>query len=73
MDLKMPVMNGYEATREIRAIGTQKAKNVPIIAISADAFETDVIKVKEAGMNEHCSKPVEMDNLLSILKKYLIE
>jgi CheY-like chemotaxis protein len=73
MDLQMPVMDGYEATRKIRALKTPKAKNVPIIAISADAFDADVIKVKERGMNEHCAKPVEMEQLLSILKKYLVE
>lgn len=59
MDLRMPVMNGYEATGAIRSLSRPDAKTVPIIAMSADAFDEDVQKCLAAGMNDHISKPIE--------------
>jgi len=59
MDLRMPVMNGYEAAAAIRALNRSDARAVPIIAMSADAFEEDVQRCREAGMNDHISKPIE--------------
>ena len=71
MDVQMPVMNGYEATRAIRRSGHPQAKTIPILAMTADAFAEDVEKSREAGMNEHISKPVVPEMLYNILKSYL--
>jgi len=70
MDVMMPVMNGYEATRAIRESDHPMSKNIPIIAQTANAFQEDIKKVKEAGMNAHISKPIEEENLLKILELY---
>ena len=53
MDIMMPVMNGYEATKRIRSLDREDAKKIPIIAMTANAFTEDRIRAKEAGMNEH--------------------
>ena len=70
MDLRMPVMNGYEATEAIRALDRPDA-GLPILAMTADAFSEDVQKCLAAGMNEHISKPIDVDRLISLLEKYL--
>ena len=70
MDIMMPNMNGYEATAAIRAMDRPDAHTVPIIAMSANAFAEDVQKSKEAGMNDHLSKPIEIDKLISTLVRY---
>ena len=67
MDLMMPVMSGYEAARVIRAMDREDAGTVPIIALSANAFEEDVALAKDAGMNEHLAKPVDMRKMLRIM------
>jgi signal transduction histidine kinase/CheY-like chemotaxis protein len=67
MDIRMPVMDGYETSRRIRALD----ERVPIIALSANAYEEDVRQSLAAGMNEHVSKPVNADRLLGLLVKYL--
>lgn len=67
MDLRMPIMDGYEATREIRALSRDDAQTVPIIALSADAFVEDAHKSLAAGMNAHLSKPVDAAKLLETL------
>ena len=69
MDLRMPVMDGLEATREIRALSRPDAGIVPIIALTANAFESDVKRSVEAGMNVHLAKPADADMLYSTLKK----
>ncbi len=66
MDIQMPVMNGYEATRAIRALEDERA-NVKIIAVTANAFETDREKAKEVGMDGHVSKPLDVDALYKVL------
>lgn len=71
MDVQMPVMNGYEATRAIRAMSGDYAKNVPIIAMTANAFAEDVREAKEAGMNEHVAKPLNPEQLLATIGKWL--
>lgn len=71
MDIQMPVMNGYEATREIRKLAHPDAASIPIFAMTANAFAQDVRNALEAGMNAHISKPVEMDLLYSTVSKYL--
>ena len=58
MDIMMPVMNGYEATKMIRSLDREDAKKIPIIAMTANAFTEDRIRAKEAGMNEHVAKPI---------------
>lgn len=68
MDIQMPVMDGYEATRRIRALQRQDAKNVWIVAMTANAFVEDIRLSREAGMNEHCSKPVDPERLTEILR-----
>lgn len=72
MDIMMPVMNGLDATRTIRALDRADAKTVPIIAMSANAFEDDVKKSMEAGMNIHVSKPVEEKKLLAAVEKVMV-
>ena len=67
MDVQMPVMNGYEATKMIRSMDRSDAKKIPIIAMTANAFVEDRIKSKEAGMNEHVSKPIDMKLLVKII------
>ncbi len=71
MDVQMPVMNGYEATRAIRAMSGDYAKTVPIIAMTANAFAEDVRAAKEAGMNEHVAKPLDLEQLLTTLGKWV--
>ncbi|MCI9346362.1 MAG: response regulator [Lachnospiraceae bacterium] len=67
MDLMMPVMSGYEATRVIRSMDRPDAKSVPIIALSANAFDEDVAMAKDAGMNEHLAKPVDMGKMFHVM------
>ena len=67
MDIMMPVMNGYEATKRIRSLGREDAKTIPIIAMTANAFTEDRIRVKEAGMNEHIAKPVDAKSLVRVI------
>ena len=70
MDIRMPVMNGYEAAKAIRALERPDAK-LPIIAMTADAFSDDIQRCLDCGMNEHVAKPIDMNRLTQILKKYL--
>ncbi len=70
MDIRMPVMNGYEATRAIRALRRPDAGTVPIIAMSADAFSDDVQRCIECGMNDHTAKPIDVNEVAEILKKH---
>ena len=72
MDVRMPVMDGYEATRRIRGIGTEYCLNVPIIAMTANAFENDVQKGKEAGMTDHISKPINIEVFYNVIQKNLV-
>ncbi len=69
MDLMMPVMSGYEATRVIRGMDRPDAKSVPIIALSANAFDEDVAMAKDAGMNEHLAKPVDMGKMFEVMSR----
>ncbi|MBO6149413.1 MAG: amino acid permease [Lachnospiraceae bacterium] len=71
MDIQMPVMDGYEATRTIRGLENKELAGIPIIAMTANAFSEDVRKAHEAGMNGHIAKPIDMDNLISTLKDVL--
>ena len=71
MDIMMPKMDGLEATREIRNIGRADCNTVPIIAMSANAFEEDVKKSIASGMNAHLSKPLDIVNMMDVMQKYL--
>lgn len=71
MDIQMPRMNGYEATRAIRSLNRQDAGSIPIVAMTANAFEEDIQAALSAGMNEHFAKPVDVHVLEQILWKYL--
>ncbi len=69
MDVQMPVMNGYEATRRIRALEREDAASIPIVAMTANAFAEDVKEALNAGMNAHVSKPVDMEVLKRTIKE----
>ena len=69
MDIMMPVMNGYEATKMIRSLDREDAKVIPIIAMTANAFTEDRLRAKEAGMNEHIAKPFDVKLLVKIIHK----
>ncbi|MBR1700678.1 MAG: response regulator [Lachnospiraceae bacterium] len=73
MDIRMPKMNGLEATRQIRGIDRADAASIPIIALTANAFEEDIRLSLEAGMNAHLSKPVEPDALFSVLTRLILD
>lgn len=70
MDIMMPNMNGYEATRAIRAMDRSDAQSVPIVAMSANAFADDVAHSREAGMDDHLAKPIDADKLVRALARY---
>ena len=69
MDIMMPIMNGYEATKMIRSLDREDAKTIPIIAMTANAFTEDRIKANEAGMDEHIAKPVDVEVLIKVIHK----
>ena len=73
MDVRMPEMDGLEAASTIRALAREDAKKIPIIALTANAFDEDVQRSLQAGMNAHLSKPVESDHLLQILGELIYE
>lgn len=70
MDIMMPVMNGLDAAKAIRGLSRPDAPTVPIIALSANAFAEDIQKSKNAGINEHLAKPLEMDKVLKVISSY---
>ena len=71
MDIMMPVMNGYEATKLIRSLDREDARRIPIIAMTANAFTEDRLRAKEAGMDEHIPKPVDVKLLLKVIHKLM--
>jgi signal transduction histidine kinase/CheY-like chemotaxis protein/HAMP domain-containing protein len=71
MDLQMPEVDGYEATRRIRALDVPGAKEIPIVAMTANVFREDIERCIEAGMNDHVGKPLDFDEVLDKLRKYL--
>ncbi len=71
MDIQMPNLNGYESASAIRSIHRGDIEALPIIAMSADAFVEDINKAKMNGMNDHISKPIDMNKLLKVMQKYL--
>ena len=71
MDVQMPVMNGYEATKAIRKLENTELASIPIIAMTANAFEEDKQEAMQCGMNAHISKPIDIENLFDTLDKIL--
>ncbi len=71
MDLQMPEMDGYEATRKIRAMDVPAAKSVPIVAMTANVFKEDIEKCLANGMDDHLGKPLDLEEVLAVLRKYL--
>ncbi|GHV69816.1 hypothetical protein AGMMS49928_14070 [Spirochaetia bacterium] len=71
MDIQMPEMDGYEATRKIRALDNPRAKKIPIIAMTANVFREDVEQCLAAGMNDHVGKPLDFDEVMKKLREYL--
>ena len=71
MDIRMPEMDGLEATRVIRAMDRKDSKNIPIIALTANAFDEDVQRSLQAGLNAHLSKPVQPESLFETLELYI--
>ena len=70
MDVQMPVINGYEATAAIRALPGRRGQ-IPIIAMTANAFAEDVQLAKNTGMDEHIAKPLDFEKLNTVMEKYL--
>ena len=70
MDIQMPIMTGYEATKAIRSLEDEYFKKIPIIAMSANAYDEDVKQAIDSGMNAHIAKPFDIKLLIATLKKY---
>ena len=73
MDIRMPIMNGYEAAGIIRALSRPDAKTIPIIAMTADAFSEDIQKCLDAGMNGHIAKPIDPETLYGALAEAILK
>lgn len=73
MDVQMPVMNGYEATRTIRKLKNTQLAAIPILAMTANAFEEDKQEALKSGMNGHIAKPINIDNLINTLKRVTLK
>jgi len=71
MDIRMPNQDGYESTRALRSLERKDAKTIPIIAMTADAFQDDIEKAKQAGMDAHLSKPINPQDLYDTLSRFL--
>ena len=71
MDVQMPVMNGYEATKSIRAMENKELASIPIVAMTANAFEEDKQEALKSGMNGHIAKPIDIDVLFGVLREIL--
>lgn len=72
MDIRMPVMSGYDATKAIRALDRPDAAQIPIIAMTADAFSEDIKRCLDCGMNAHTAKPINLDEVVALLKRYIL-
>ena len=71
MDIMMPRMNGYEAAEAIRKMDRKDAGEIPIFAVSANAFSDDIAASKKSGMNEHLSKPIDFEEMMRVIGKYV--
>jgi CheY-like chemotaxis protein len=71
MDIQMPIMNGYEAAQAIRKLENKKLAEIPIIAMTANAFSEDIQRAKAAGMNSHIAKPIDVQKMIEVLAEVL--
>jgi len=71
MDIHMPEMDGYEATKQIRALEIPKAKTIPIIAMTANVFKKDIERCMAVGMNDHVGKPLDVEEVMTKLERQL--
>ena len=71
MDIQMPVMDGYDSTTNIRSLDIPNAKTIPIIAMTANVFQDDIDKCLKVGMNAHIGKPLNISELVTVMRKYL--
>ena len=71
MDIQMPIMNGYEATKRIRSMKSSYCRQIPIIAMTANAFEEDKALALQAGMDDYLAKPIQIDEMLRVISKVL--
>jgi CheY-like chemotaxis protein len=71
MDIQMPIMNGYEATTKIRKLNNIYYQTIPIIALSANAYDEDIKKSFDAGMDAHLAKPFDVNELIGLLRKFI--
>ena len=71
MDIRMPIMNGYQATQAIRSLTRKDAQEIPIIAMTADAFSEDIQKCLDCGMNAHIAKPIDIHEVTRQLEKFI--
>jgi len=72
MDIHMPEVDGYTSTKMIRALPDPRAKTVPIIAMTANVFREDIEKCLDAGMNAHVGKPIDIEDVMTQLRRYLL-
>ena len=72
MDIQMPVMDGYEATKIIRSLECRQLSEIPIIAMTANAYLQDIEETKKAGMNAHLCKPIDLKTLVKLMYKYIL-
>jgi CheY-like chemotaxis protein len=72
MDMQMPLMDGLEATRRIRALPVSRCRELPIVAMTANVFKDDIDKCFEAGMNGHIGKPIDLDDMMEHLREHLL-
>lgn len=72
MDMHMPVLDGVAATKQIRAMERPDAKTIPILALTANDFEEDIRRTREAGMNDHLTKPFDMEKIFRVLAEYAV-
>ena len=73
MDIQMPIMDGHTAARTIRKSGKSDAADIPIVAMTANAFSDDIVQSKRSGMNEHITKPLDIEELMRCMEKWLRE
>ena len=71
MDIRMPVMDGLRASRKIRRLSRKDAAGIPVIAMTADAFAEDVAAARQAGMNDHIAKPIDVQQLYRLIARYI--
>ena len=71
MDVQMPIMNGYNATKAIRSLPEPELASIPIVAMTANAFNEDKEEALKAGMNDHVAKPLDIDKLFEVIRKLL--